>query len=271
MFIISLHQILFSRSKQISKQIQSIKSKIALLPPGHLRWSHNGKYIKWIHALPGGPKYISKKDSFLAEKLAQKQFLSLMLADLQEEQIAVDACLSHYSNYVSKAEQFLATPSVAQQLFQNSRKIPNPTLQDWFSAPYERNQTHPEHLIHKTGLGFNVRSKSESLIALLLHQYNIPFHYEEKLLVGGSTFYPDFTVRHPKTGEFLYIEHLGMMDVPSYRQKAFNKLQIYISHGIIPFVNLIITFETKDYPLDLALVEMLIRYYFCEDEETSNL
>lgn len=191
--------------------------------------------------------------------------MSLTLEDLQAEQLAVEACLNHYSSYISKADHFLTTPSVAQQLLQDAGIISTPSLLDWYRAPYECNTSYPEHLTHKTGLGFNVRSKSESLIALLLHQYNIPFHYEEKLLLGSSTFYPDFTARHPKTGAFLYIEHFGKMDDPVYRQRALEKLQKYMSCGIIPFVNLIITFETKDCPLDTALVEMLIRYYFYDD------
>ena len=35
-----------------------------------------------------------------------------------------------------------------------------------------------------------------------------------------------------------------------------------MEHGWIPSVNLILTFETKEYPLDMAYVEGLIKDYF---------
>ena len=53
-----------------------------------------------------------------------------------------------------------------------------------------------------------------------------------------------------------------MVDEPAYRRNALSKLQLYMEHGWIPSVNLILTFETKEYPLDLAYVEGLIKEYF---------
>ena len=40
---------------------------------------------------------------------------------------------------------------------------------------YEQNPNYPENLIHKTGLGFNVRSKSEAMIVSALHANRIHF------------------------------------------------------------------------------------------------
>ena len=53
-----------------------------------------------------------------------------------------------------------------------------------------------------------------------------------------------------------------MMGDPKYRRNALSKLQLYMEHGWIPSVNLILTFETKEYPLDMAYVEGLIKDYF---------
>ncbi len=129
-------------------------------------------------------------------------------------------------------------------------------------APYDKNKLHPEQLIHKTPLGECVRSKSEAFILMCLQQNKIPYRYECVLHLDSMTFYPDFTIRHPRTGKVYYWEHFGMMDYRDYAKKAYAKLDIYQMHGIIPSINLIVTFETKEHPLDLEMVEKLIEHYF---------
>src|SRR3546814_13492106 len=60
-----------------------------------------------------------------------------------------------------------------------------------------------------------VRSKSEVIIANLLHQAGIPFTYEEPLYAeDGSFFLPDFTLR--VGGEKYFWEHWGMMSDEGY-------------------------------------------------------
>lgn len=111
-------------------------------------------------------------------------------------------------------------------------------------------------------IGIKVRSKSEALIVAALHARRIPFHYEEALILGKKTVYPDFTIRHPYTGKTYYWEHLGMLDREDYRKKNLNKLNDYISNRIVPSENLILTYETEEVPLDMELVENYINYYF---------
>lgn len=127
---------------------------------------------------------------------------------------------------------------------------------------YEKNPNHIENLIHTGYNGNFVRSKSESIIDLILSNHNIPFRYECKLDLGDITYYPDFTIRHPKTGEIYYWEHFGKMDDPKYVNTVISKLHTYINHGIIPSINLITTYETQNLPIKRPYVEKLIKYYF---------
>lgn len=69
-------------------------------------------------------------------------------------------------------------------------------LQSWMESPYEQNKKYPEQKIYGTSAGIHVRSKSESMIVYLLHDYKIPFRYESELELGQVTVYPDFTIRH---------------------------------------------------------------------------
>ncbi len=124
-------------------------------------------------------------------------------------------------------------------------------LKEWASQPFESTPKHPEQLIHKTASGKMVRSKSEVLIDMVLHTNRIPFRYESPLQFDHIIFYPDFTIRHPKTGQVFYWEHFGMADEPEYCRKMSSKLARYASHGIIPTINLITTYETIDLPLSL--------------------
>ena len=86
-------------------------------------------------------------------------------------------------------------------------------LAEWQSASYEKNPNHPENLKIQSISGNWVRSKSEALIDMILYVNKIPFRYECGLQLGSRLMYPDFTIRHPKTGEFYYWEHFGLMDV----------------------------------------------------------
>ena len=56
----------------------------------------------------------------------------------------------------------------------------------------------------------------ETIIDKLLFDAGIPFRYEDKLVLGDNTIYPDFTVRHPRTAEYYYWEHFGLLDEPKY-------------------------------------------------------
>ena len=72
----------------------------------------------------------------------------------------------------------------------------------------------------------------------------------------------DFTIRHPITGEMVYWEHFGLMDEEEYRNSVYKKLKLYCDNGIIPSINLITTYETKQHPLDANHVEAIIKEYF---------
>ncbi len=97
---------------------------------------------------------------------------------------------------------------------------------------------------------------------MFLHLNKIPFRYECALHLGETTLFPDFTIRHPATKEIYYWEHFGLMDSSAYAQNAYSKLQLYTSHNLIPSIQLITTFETKEHPLHSKVIENIIEQYF---------
>ncbi|MBR5500389.1 MAG: hypothetical protein IKV74_02545, partial [Clostridia bacterium] len=98
-----------------------------------------------------------------------------------------------------KSPKVLTDPNYAELLSDILKPISR-EIAEWEQAPYIKNTKYPNQLRIRTVNGLTVRSKSESIIALYLYTHRIPFHYEEKLIVGGIDVYPDFTLRHPVTG-----------------------------------------------------------------------
>lgn len=205
--------------------------------------------------------YIPKKQRQFAEQLALKTYLIHQLNYLKQKQTAAEQYLSAYPK-TNEAELLLDNEPEFQMLLQPYLTPLPQELADWEKAPYEKNLKYPEQLTHKTVDNIFVRSKSEAMIAMALRFHKIPFRYECLLEIGNYHIYPDFTLRHPANGKLYYWEHFGMMDDPIYNQKASLKLKDYISNGVIPSINLITTYETRDEPLNTKIIEKIIEYHF---------
>ncbi len=198
----------------------------------------------------------------MAKKLAIKKYLEATLNDLMAEKHALDKYLAHHKKGESKTLQLLKNDTAYKELLGDYFSPQNEDLDEWAKAPYKSNPKYPDQMIHKTVSGRYVRSKSEAMIDLFLYTNQIPFRYECELDLGNYSIYPDFTIRHPKTGAIYYWEHFGLMDDSNYKKSVLTKLQTFISNGIIPSINLITTYETQDSPLTSDVIEKIIDHYF---------
>lgn len=101
------------------------------------------------------------------------------------------------------------TPLINSSLFQlHVVKAPLMDRSGWYEAGK----------IHEALSGDMLRSKSEVIIANLLHEREIPFLYEEPLFAGDGTLrLPDFTVTW--RGQTFYWEHLGRLDLTHYAKE----------------------------------------------------
>lgn len=249
-------------STRLQNQIKDLQKQISALPEGKLICCHNQNRYKWFQSDGHKKIYIPKSNRFLAEQLAFKKYLTLQLDEQSRKLETLELYLTQYSNNIDEADKLLSEPSGYSELLVSWFAPSSPDLTVWMTADFEHNQNYPEQLIHKTASGNLVRSKSEAMIDLFLHTHRIPFRYECELQLNEITLYPDFTIRHPQTGEYYYWEHFGKMDDSAYSKNAFSKLQLYNSYGIIPSINLITTYETKDHPLSSEVIEKIIEHYF---------
>lgn len=257
-----IYEKMCSERKRLEQEISSLQARIQELPEGKLICTSHKNYTKWYQSDGHHSTYIPKKNKELAAQLAEKKYLSMQLTNFLQEQKAIDFYLRHHASDINSADQFLTEDSPYFELLSHQFTPTSQELYNWMTQPYERNSAYPGQCIHKTTSGIFVRSKSESLIAMLLHINKIPFRYECALHLDDTTIFPDFTIRHPQTGHTFYWEHFGMMDNPNYCKNAFSKLERYTSSGIIPSIHLITTYETQNHPLDSGIVENLIKLYF---------
>ena len=205
--------------------------------------------------------YIPKKKRHLAEKLATKRYLTHLLDDLEAEVKAIDYYIQKRKPEKDQANQVYFQDEEYRKLIAPYFEPVSENLQEWEKSSFMSNPKFPEQLIHKSISGNLVRSKSEAMIDMFLFQKKIPYHYEEEMKLGGNFIYPDFTIRHPRTGEFYYWEHFGRMDDPEYADRSVRKMKIYAKHGYDIGKPMIYTMETKNEPLSTAQINGIIEKY----------
>lgn len=121
----------------------------------------------------------------------------------------------------------------------------------------------PKEVELYTEAGECVRSKSEKILADGFRRMGIPYVYEPELeLTDGSRMYPDFALLHKGKRKTIYFEHFGMMDYPEYSAKAIKKITKYEENGYWFGDNFLCTFETSENPLDMRIVEKMLKHYF---------
>jgi len=121
---------------------------------------------------------------------------------------------------------------------------------------------HPENLTQPTLAGFDVRSKSEALIANALAERRIPFIYEEELELsvpgrGEIILHPDFVIFLP-SGKKIIWEHLGLLSEDFYLSAFSEKLKLYHAAGYQINSTLFLTTDTPDGRLDMDAVMNVI-------------
>ena len=248
------------------KKLSLIKEKAEVglrnVPEGTLRLGKSHGCVQYYHCLPGGHhngKYISKSESELPQRLAQKTYDEQVfrLADRRLSQI--DTILKNYEN--DEIEHcFLVEHPERQKLITPVEPLFQQKLQKWIETPYDPMPIKDD--MPTTIRGMHVRSKSEKILADYFDSRNIPYKYECPLyLQTYGTVYPDFTFLDSRTGQEIYWEHEGMMDDQNYARSAVKKIESYEKNGIFPGERLILTFETSTSILSTELIRKLTEKY----------
>ena len=160
------------------------------------------------------------------------------------------------------------------------------TPSEWGARTYRQNSLYLENKNITLTNGLKVRSKSEAGILGLFAQHGLIYHYDELVAFKrpedlrslensysmwsgapdmrgdsmGKTVLrsPDFILIR-SDGKLIYYEHAGLVNDPEYLADLQIKLAIYKANGIVPWDNLILTFDDPDGGINLQLVEAQLR------------
>lgn len=247
----------------LQNAITEKEKKLKTAPEGHIRTiKHRNSfqyYLVTTRAHSNGT-YLPRSKFNLVKKIFQRDYDKAILPELKSKlntlnqflQTAPDKFYSTYETF-SQNKQTLITPVTLSD---------KQYTEIWLSREFTPKQSHSDTKIHTTSFGLNVRSKSEALIAEALLRNNIPFYYEYPLVTKSiGTIYPDFFCLNLRTRQEFYWEHFGMIDDLAYAISTTRKISIFQNEGFFPGKNLIISFETADYPITSHSIQKLIETY----------
>lgn len=259
-----VRKLLQIREKELEKLKKEKELAMQNVPEGTLRVCDNANRTQYYHRVD--PKdtrgtYISTKNHDLICRLAQKEYDQKILRAIDKELSITKKYLSGYPTVT--AEQIYDTMHKKKQvLIQPIQESDEVFIKKWINYDYQGKGVDLETPEYYTAKKERVRSKSELIIADLLNRESVPYRYECPIYIKGiGQIYPDFTVLNTKKRREYFWEHFGMMDDPSYAEKALKKLSTYEQNGIFPGEQLIVTFETRKNPLSQKQVLNFIEHY----------
>lgn len=250
------------------KLVSKLKKENLKAPEGSLVMiKARGRYPQYYHYTEGdrekgkNGRYMSKKELKLVQRLAQKQYEIEVLESAKKRANAIYVFLKQYQENDAKA--------IYKKLSEERKALVMPVLEtdemfehSWREHIHGNANEFPKDVGLYTEAGECVRSKSEKILADWLRHTGIPYVYELELeLKDGSRMYPDFALLHKRKRKTIYLEHFGMMDYPEYSAKAVKKIAKYTENGYYMGDTLLCTFETSEEPLDMRIVEKMLKHY----------
>jgi len=271
---INIAKILEEKAKALRKQAQKSKEEAEKTEGYMVFRTVNGKQRLYRRVKLGNCRYsdtyLGKADEELKKQLANKMFLE-KLADTETRSadlIDKSVQLLKQAEAVCDIEQILKSlPEGTGALVNTSESVSKGLIDKFMDVP--PNMMKNQHKIN-TGLftkqGEEVRSKSELIIANMLYDAGIPYHYELILAFDAQpgfldVVYPDFTVMNIRTGKVMYWEHFGMLDSQQYFNEYVKKMENYSAYGYLPGKDVILSFETADNGLRTKTVAKLIEQF----------
>ena len=265
---------LLKQKDELEVIMKSAEQFLMTAPEGNLRISKNQNTTQYYVITESGDthgKYISKSKNNLIQTLAQKDYERKVLRMATKRKVELERAL----NCINDDELI----KLYQSLSEPRRKLIHPyELTDKeYAASWNKEQMaiiqnhqkkNPNYKTLSEDEGFTtergeiVRSKSEKILADKFLALGIPYFYEIPLFLNGYGYIsPDFKLLNIRTRHTIYWEHLGMMDIEDYVNKSIKKIESFERNHLFPGRDLILTYETKDHPLNIKTMTELINEY----------
>lgn len=242
--------------EQVKRQIEIVETDLERAPEGSLVcYLSEDKYRFYWQKYSGKKRdriYLGEEDWELKLALANKKVNRAVLTDYKNQLAALEAYEKKAG--VCRVDEVIKSEPIRQLILENGEK--------WERQKYETNYRFLKKRVHAGPNGVFLLSKSEANISWGLYDWQLPNQYEKKLYFDFDGVIPDFTIRDPASNRIILWEHFGKMDDPSYAERTYRKLDLYMKYGYFPGENLIVTFEDQNHPLTHQRIETEIQYHF---------
>ena len=285
--------------RQLCRERSAVRNELRNYPEGALMLvQEHGKVQKYMvgGAVPDRKRVGIGREPEMVRKLARKAFINAKSEILSRDIELLEGTIADFQQYEASEvlaalpkhfgelpEEFLLSPAIKQR---GSLYGPHPDPEapirparlwldymspdEWGALPYHPNMAYPEHKRITMPGGLKVRSKSEANILSLFTSLKLNFHYDEvldfsDLLDYDSVYAFRTTIRSPDTilarsdGKLFFHEHVGMAGSTPYLQDFQDKLKLYHACGIVPWDNLIITYDDPRSGINISLIEALLK------------
>lgn len=257
-----LEQFLSRLTTKLNKREEFVVKRIQSSPIGRLCEERRGHKSYLVQVYKDNGKRVRHglmHDEEILRALIKKSIYEDELKSIATQKKVLEICINELVPFdleMSIKNLKERCPDLSDALIVDTIKIGANCA--WAQADYEKSNYKEEEKRHITSRGLKVRSKSELLIAEKLYEYNIAFRYEQVMHIDNTTLIPDFTILR-SDGKLFYWEHEGMTNVKKYLDWQQHKGQIYASVNIVPWDNLIITYDDESGNMDLRVVESEIK------------
>lgn len=212
---------------------QKIIEELKKLPPGQLIKRKSFYY----HYITREEQIGITKNPELIRKLARKKYLLVRKAQL-ESNFSKPLCKFDYS---TSKDIIASLPNAYKDLPESY--FYHPDIEAWIAADPKKNSINPDHAEYDSSGNIQFRSLAERIIAEVLVEYSLPFHYDVVIKIDGKIVSPDFIIKNPFTGVTYIWEHFGAFDKDNYADSMNKKMNRYMKNGLTPFDNLISTYK----------------------------
>ena len=238
------------------KRAKLWKEELKKMPAGGFTMETAGDMTYIDHVIKGNHNPITH-DLDLVYKLARKRYLKLKL---REHETQYGFIYNRHridprpNRYTARIREFLIKCKNAN--LDMMRITLSPEQYQWVHEDYPHDVIEPGERYYETYSGVRMRSKSERDIGNELEIAGIPYRYGQKVTMevdwmegvqgnvrdGWKVYYPDFLIL-TATGDKIVWEHLGRLDLSSYRSRNAEKFAAGRQGGYVSEEMLILTVE----------------------------
>lgn len=248
--------------RELLERKEDLIKEMADLPEGELLCTDTTDGRRYMQRIPatGNRKkehrYGVKKKPQLLKDLVRKEYVKKALKIIERDIKTLETAVKKYQpvDENSVMETFIAKyPELSDCIYGGVFDE-----EKWKKRFSRIENYHPENLKHTALDGTGSRSKNEIYIASRLDHHGLTYRWDTPTGIPGLYRVPDFTIKRKRDGKIIYWEHMGMMYDLESRIDNKHKLEEYEKAGIVPWDNLILTYDTRNGGLRANLIEAMI-------------